>query len=722
MKRFGKIVTGGIQQKIFNLVLITIILLIGVYSVVIFYQASKLTELFQKANAQEKEAITTVSGDILIEELALNLYETTTQEAYFIDTVFKELAGTVGIMKDYAEELFENPENYSPVSGPDIAKDGTISVQLLTEADIDISDPQISADLGLIGNMSNLLMALFHNAQVDSCYIALPSGVMLLADDHSGSKFDENSAVIPIDIKNRPWYIGAIENGGVYYSDIAADVFTDNIGVMCSMPVYHNGELAAVVGADYYLNNMAAQIADYVSEDRFLCIINDRGHVVFSSQSSGVFEVKEAGEALDLRASDNEKLAAFINDAMSKIAEVALIEIDGIPYYFSGAPAASIGWTVINAVSKEFSERYANKLLSQYDAIVNTAASNFYANIKNAQRTIIILIAIVFVISIVGALSVAHRIVKPLDTITKRVRSLGGDNLQFKMEDVYKTGDEIEVLADSFALLSGQTLDYIDKVQTVTAENERISTELNMATAIQGSQLPRLFPAYPDRKEFDLYALMDPAKEVGGDFYDFFLIDNDHIALVIADVTGKGVPAALFMMVSRVLIKSHLQNGESPAQTLASVNNQLCESNEAQFFVTVWIGVLEISTGKGIAANAGHEHPVLRRNNDFYELVIYRHSPAVGTMENILFKEHEFVLNPGDSLFVYTDGVSEATNEKLEMYDTDRLVDALNQNPDALPQEAVYTVKADIEKFVDGAEQFDDITMLCLKYYGPDTE
>ena len=212
---------------------------------------------------------------------------------------------------------------------------------------------------------------------------------------------------------------------------------------------------------------------------------------------------------------------------------------------------------------------------------------------------------------------------------------------------------------------------------------------------------------------------MTPAREVGGDFYDFFLVDDDHIALVMADVSGKGVPAALFMMVSRVLIKSRLQSGETPSEALANVNNQLCEGNNAGFFVTVWLAVLEISTGKGIAANAGHEHPALRRANGQYELVTYRHSLAVATMEDVPFKQHEFSLQPGDSLFVYTDGVAEATNADNELFGTERMLVALNKEPDAPAKQILENVMDGIKQYVDGAEQFDDITMLCLKYRGP---
>ena len=359
-----------------------------------------------------------------------------------------------------------------------------------------------------------------------------------------------------------------------------------------------------------------------------------------------------------------------------------------------------------------------NGLEDQYDSFRSDAVATFHKEMFHARNILILLVVFIVATGLASAFSIAGRITDPLNTITRRVASLGVQNRQFMMEDVYRTGDEIEVLAESFAKQSARTMLYIDQIKRVTAEKERIGAELDMASRIQSSQLPRLFPPFPDRKEFSLYASMDPAKEVGGDFYDYFLVDDDHLCMVIADVSGKGVPAALLMMVSRVLIKSGLQNGKSPAETLESVNNQICESNDAGFFVTVWCAVLEISTGKGIAANAGHEHPVLRRAGGLYELQIYKHSMPVGTMEDIPYRQHAFQLHPGDSIFVYTDGVPEATNGEKELYGAERMLAALNKDPDALPEKIVLNMTQDINSFVDGAEQFDDITMLSFRYMG----
>ena len=375
---------------------------------------------------------------------------------------------------------------------------------------------------------------------------------------------------------------------------------------------------------------------------------------------------------------------------------------------------------LVNNTYEEQKQMYIdNGMGDRYEEIRSSAIAAFDNEMFHARNILVLLVVFIVAVGMIAAFSITGRIIDPLNTITRRVASLGVRNRQFKMEDVYRTGDEIEVLAESFAKQSALNMLYIDQIRHVTAEKERISAELDMASKIQASQLPRLFPAFPNRREFSLFASMTPAKEVGGDFYDFFMVGTDHIALVMADVSGKGVPAALLMMVARVLIKSSLQNGKSPAEALESVNNQICESNDAGFFVTIWVAVLEISTGKGVASNAGHEHPVLRRAGGSYELVIYRHSMPVGTMEGIRFEQHEFHLNPGDSIFVYTDGVAEATNGDDELYGTERMLSALNSEPDAQPEQVLTNVMNDITGFVDGAEQFDDITMLCIRYMGP---
>ena len=244
-------------------------------------------------------------------------------------------------------------------------------------------------------------------------------------------------------------------------------------------------------------------------------------------------------------------------------------------------------------------------------------------------------------------------------------------------------------------------------------------SELNFATEIQSSMLPSVFPAFPDRSEFDIHASMDPAKEVGGDFYDFFLIDDDHFAMVIADVSGKGVPAALFMMSSMILIKDHASIGGTPAEILGQVNRAVCANNTAQMFVTVWLGILEISTGKLTTASAGHEYPMINVNGK-YELLKDKHGLAIGAMSEARYKDTELQLKKGDSVFVYTDGVAEATDADNQLFGTDRTLATLNSLPEGVSQKEVLgSVRSAVDEFVKDAPQFDDLTMLGMKYNGP---
>ena len=313
--------------------------------------------------------------------------------------------------------------------------------------------------------------------------------------------------------------------------------------------------------------------------------------------------------------------------------------------------------------------------------------------------------------------------VRPIERIQKNVwkyRELKESEPVLKDLATINVKNELGALSGDISDMIVSIDQYVDEIQTITAENERIEAELNVATRIQAEMLPSDFPAFPDRKDFDLYATMDPAKEVGGDFYDFFMLDEDHLVLVIADVSGKGVPAALFMVNSKTRIQNQAGFGKTPGEVLSAVNDQLCVGNESGFFVTVWMAIIDLKTGKGVAANAGHEHPVIRRADGSYEASIYKHSPAVGVMEGVPFREHEFELHPGDRIFVYTDGVPEATSSAEELFGMDRLIESLNSHEKDSLEELLPHVKEDIDAFVGDAVQFDDITMLGFDYYGPD--
>ena len=294
-----------------------------------------------------------------------------------------------------------------------------------------------------------------------------------------------------------------------------------------------------------------------------------------------------------------------------------------------------------------------------------------------------------------------------------------GDNIPLRVFNFYYL-PRAAVLVVIYLIgltLSRRTHGLLRQQEAESREKERIGAELNVATQIQADMLPRIFPAFPERPEFDIYASMTPAKEVGGDFYDFFLVDDDHLAVVIADVSGKGVPAALFMVIAKTLIKNHAQNRETPGEVFTQTNAQLCEGNDAGLFVTAWMGVLEISTGKFVYVNAGHNPPLLKRAGGQYEWLKSRPGFVLAGMEGIRYRENTLELMPGDTLYLYTDGVTEATSSAQELYGEERLQAALNEASELPVSQLLPRIKNCIDTFVGDAEQFDDITMLGLQYH-----
>ena len=336
-----------------------------------------------------------------------------------------------------------------------------------------------------------------------------------------------------------------------------------------------------------------------------------------------------------------------------------------------------------------------------------------------------LLIAVLTLAAIVASVLLIRKLAtKPLKQLARGAMGFAVADGAISRDDIIqlpiRSNDEIGDLYREIRTMQGRIVDNTERLTRITAERERVNAELHMATRIQNAMLPNRFPAFPDRPEFDLYACMTPAKEVGGDFYDFFLVDDDHLALVIADVSDKGVPAALFMMSAKIIINYRAHMGGTPSEILTAANVQLLGNNESKMFVTVWLGILELSTGRLCCANAGHEYPILRGQDGAYRIFKDRHGMVVGAMQIAKYHDYELQLAPGDAVFVYTDGAPEANNTAGEFYGMERLEAALNRIGDAGPREILEGVRDDIAAFSDGAVQFDDLTMLCVVYKGED--
>ncbi len=721
MKRFMNLVIGGIQSKVFNLILITVVLLTAAFMAVSVHQSHTLTQLAGQSSQQQQESIGEITGRVMDAVVEQSLARSNRTDAEIADAMLDGAAQRVAFVADCAEKLLTHPEDCAPAAyaGPNPADDGVWTAKVIYADGIDPDDPAVSAKVGLMANLSETMISLCPAVGASTVYIGMPEGVHLSVSATSSSWFVDGQ-LRGYDPRQRGWYQKAVETGALVFTDGEYDANTGAYCVECAMPVYGpDGSLQAVVGTDLFLTEMEAVLQGLALEGEFFLLVNQNGRAVLEPQAEA-FPIAEADRSVDLRQSQSKMLAQAVDSALrGEETGVSVGTLADGDYYITAAPIEATGWVLVSAFREAISAKPIALLQESNRQIQTEVVSTYREKTSKTKLTAIVLLIAVMLAALGGALALGKKIVKPLNTITKRISELSDSNLEFKMEDAYRTGDEVEELAESFAAISHKTVAYMGEVRRVTAEKERIGAELSLATKIQAAMLPHVFPPFPNRSEFDIFASMDPAKEVGGDFYDYFLIDDNHLGLVIADVSGKGVPAALFMMASKIILQSVAMLGRSPGEILTKTNEAICSNNEAQMFVTVWLGILELSTGKLTAASAGHEYPVLRQRPDgAFELLKGKNGFVIGYIEGMCYDEYELQLEPGAKLFVYTDGVPEATNAQGELFGTERMLAALDAQSDASPRDILKNVRAAVDDFVNDAEQFDDLTMLCVEYKG----
>lgn len=686
---------------------------------IIFGLTSKnVSDTLASSNQSLSDTIGEKSSAYMSEQSQNRLLEMAREKAEIADEIFSDFESGVCIAASVAEQIYGHPERYAarPVALPDAKNDGALTMQVLYSSEASPEDPQIVEELALIGNVQDVLMAV--NASQDSMasiYVATESGFMVQADYISAKKFDESGNLMPLEARERPWYQGAAETGKPYFTPVTKDAHTPRLGIMCGVPIYTGGKLMGVAGAGMYLDEMEKLVRSVnLGDSGNACIINQNGQVLFSTYRQGTLAA--VADAEDLRLSGDQALADLAARATEGASGVKLLSVDGITGYAAYTPMKTVGWSMIVLLSQEAVEAPTKQLIENVDQMTDQAYRDAASHIRNAVYLLLGVLGIAVLIVLLVSVLLSRRIVKPIQMLTKEVGAMEGSNLDFKWD--LDTGDETQVLAHSFQSLTMRMKEYIHEIETITAENERINTELALAASIQTNMLPSVFPPFPDRKELDIYATMNAAKEVGGDFYDFFLIDDDHLCLVMADVSGKGVPAALFMMACKIILGNYAMLGQTPGQVLETANAAVCATNKNDMFITVWIGILNLKTGMLTAANAGHEYPVALHPDGKWELIRDKHGFVIGGMPGVHYSEYTMQLQPGSKLFLYTDGVTEATNNAGGMFGLDRMLEALNADTAAAPEEVLHNVRQAVDGFVGDEEQFDDITMLCVEYKG----
>ncbi|MCI8371537.1 MAG: SpoIIE family protein phosphatase [Lachnospiraceae bacterium] len=524
--------------------------------------------------------------------------------------------------------------------------------------------------------------------------------------------------MVEYDARESAWYQQASKKkeGEVYWTNPIQDSSGRGDALICAMPVYVDGHLAGVAGSGGLIENIKKMVqSTTIGESGYAFLINTDGmNVIANANSDGNSEINRFHD--NLLQSRNKELTDIIEQISNSGSGISQVTLDGKESYLAWSPLSVTDWVMVTVIGLDDASIVTP--IEDLQDHINTITQLTIEDINSKMMLIAgMFIGVALVITLLVILlsnQFAKRLTRPIYTLTEGAETISSGNLDYRIQ--VDSDDETALLGEAFNHMTESLKEYIQNLSQVTAEKERIGTELDIARNIQASMLPCIFPAFPDRQEFDIYATMDPAKEVGGDFYDFFMVDERHLAIVMADVSGKGVPAALFMVIGKTLIKDHTRPDRDLGEVFTEVNELLCESNSEGLFITAFEGVLDLVTGELTFVNAGHEPPYICKAGKNYELYKIRAAFVLAGMEGMCYKCGTIQLEPGDRLFQYTDGVTEATNGEKELYGMERLEMILNRNVQAAPSELLPAVKADIDAFVGEAPQFDDITMLCMEY------
>ena len=636
------------------------------------------------------------------------------------DSRLRIVSDAVRQSAEYAEKLYASPaayadSGYAPVHLSKAPE--TLSARYMFSSGVEETDA-LNAELALIANMEAVFAPVmkYNSRFLDNLYVGTASGIFYQYTDNN--VFRENYVVT-----QRHWFVNSTASPDeIMWKETEIDSYGRPC-ITASMAVKDPaGNVVAVVAADVNLEQMLSNvIGNGLGETGTTFILGKKRDLV--AYSAFMLDVQAYGElhnAFEDHFDEPDSVRKSIDDCAYGNGNAFHAVFDGREIYMTAREIPSTGWLLCTAINSEEITEPIRKVVARSDKIFEDARAELDGEFKKLIiKAILAAIGVAILVAVI-VYFVSRTISKPIIRLTDTVKNMGEGDFD-KKSDI-DSRDEIGDLARGFNKMQDDLKQYTEHLKTITAEKERISAELNVATQIQADMLPRIFPPFPKKKEIDLFASMSPAKEVGGDFYDFFMVDDNRLALVIADVSGKGIPAALFMMSSKILIKNSVMTGKSPGEVLKIVNNQICENNREEMFVTVWLGILDLTTGQLVSANAGHEYPVLKTPKGDFEILKSKHSFVVGGMKGLKYRETEMTLLPGSKLFVYTDGVPEAEAEGEVQYGYDRFLDTLNSHRDENPEGLLKAVTKNVADFVQDHPQFDDLTMLCIHYIGKESE
>ena len=629
----------------------------------------------------------------LISQMEQNTTNIVSSKSDLADTELKNYADIVNDFAIYINRLYKNPDAFigEEIYAPDEKNAGKLALQILP-ASKDTPKEAYQKEAMLLSSAQHIIHPVIDSSNdiITVVYIGSKNGFLIGYDKTS----DMKTGIEEYPFFDTEWYKLGESSDGTAFTNVYDDGFGRGLTITCVCPYYdENDEFAGVIGMDILISNLYEKVVSMETDSGSVYDASEGAYPFLVDKAENVISPDASGVTLsDDEGMDDNVRAQIMSDGTG----IALSD-KGIYYAYSSIKQTD--WHMCLRLPNE---------------VILAPVDQMNSNIKNMMLVFILLFFAILVAMAVFITKSTNDFTKPIIALESDAKEIASGNLDHRA--VVHNNDEVGDLAQSFNEMAKNLKTYIADLTKVTAEKERIGAELNVATKIQADMLPSIFPAFPDRTDIDIYASMDPAKEVGGDFYDLFMVDEGHLAVVMADVSGKGVPAALFMVIAKTLIKNHLQNKESVEDALIATNNQLCEGNDEMLFVTAWIGVVDLKSGHVEYCDAGHEFPiVLHTDGTVEEFHPTKKRPPLAAMEGMVYLKDTMDLCDGDKLFLYTDGVPEATDASGELYGMDRLKSCLEKHTADTPEQILVAVRADVDAFVGEADQFDDLTMLAFE-------
>ena len=663
-----------------------------------------------------------------------NLQEMTRIKAQHLSRELLMLKKDVTYMADAMHTILTSPEQYRPRKLPETRQEADIlseTVYIHYSPDLQSRgiNEALQREIDLAGNFAEVLEPLskYYRGYRTSMYAGSREGYLICLDivpSEQGrasiypSPELRQNFIDTFDPRERFWYKQGEQTNKPIFSDIYRGA-EGKLDVTCVMPYYDADGFAGVVGISYSVEDLYRTfLSDAIKQKGISFVLDCHGRVVFSSEDEGILAARLDGFDIREQSAAEPDIAAAARRMVAAESDVVSVNMNGKTYYLAFAPLEGTIWsfgTMIEAQNVMTPvEQVKDAVLQKMSDLQVVAQSIFDRFIWRSALLLIPLALLLFYIS--GLM--AGRLTRPILQLVEGVKEIAAGNFDRKLH--ISTGDEIEKLAVSVNSMSEDLKLYTENLAQVAAEKERSRTELEVAAQIQQDMLPSTFPPFPERQEFSIYALMQPARDVGGDFYDFYIVQDIYLVVTIADVSGKGIPAALFMAKCQSVLKSYIVGEKCPENLgaiLERANKDICQNNEAAMFVTVLVGVLDLRNGHFTYAHCGHCPPLLQHEGR-YEFLPLPKSYVLGLWERP-YVQKSMDLTPGDMIFLYTDGVSEAMDVDGNLFTEPRIRDTLNNlSAERQPEKLLPQMLAAIRQYAGGEEQSDDITMVGLRYDG----